>query len=69
MLLFDPPERDVPVGPPPDPEPRNPIVEHADVDDDPDVDEVELVDTDEFGEPIDESATDEDADDRDKSEI
>jgi hypothetical protein len=53
----------------PEPQPPNPAVEHADVDDDPDVDEVEIVDTDEFGEPIDESATDEDADDWDKSEI
>ena len=66
-----------PVNPPEDPEftqdpepkPPNPIVEHADVDDDPDVDEVEIVDTDEFGEPVDQSQTDDDADDWDKSEI
>ena len=60
----DPPVSEVPVDAPP-----NPVVEHADVDDDPDVDEVEIVELDEFGEPIDESETDDDADDWDKSEI
>ena len=53
----------------PEPQPRNPIVERADVDDDPDVDEVEIVDTDEFGEPLDQSQDEEDSDDWDKSEI
>jgi hypothetical protein len=63
MLLFDPPEReDVPMDPPPDPEPPNPTIDEADVDDDPDFDEVEIVDTDEFGEPI-EPGAGEDADD------
>ena len=69
MLLLDPPERDVPFKPPPDLEPPNPTVEHADVDDEPDADEVEIVELDEFGEPIDESQSDDDADDWDKTEI
>jgi hypothetical protein len=51
----------------PDPQPRNPSVEHADADDDPDVDEVEIVDTDEFGEPIDESQVQDD--DQDEGEL
>jgi hypothetical protein len=70
MPLFDPPERrPIPHEPPTEEEPPNPVVDHADADDDPDADEVEIVDTDEFGEPIDESVTDDDADDKDPSEI
>ena len=68
MPPINPPEDHEPTQ---DPElqPPNPIVEHADVDDDPDADEVEIVDLDEFGEPIDESEEDDDTDDWDKSEI
>lgn len=63
-----------PLSSPPDPgidepQPPNPIVDQADDDDEPAVDEIQLIDKDEFGEPIDESETDDDADDWDKSEI
>lgn len=70
MPRVDPPEhRPIPPEPPAEEQPPNPIVDHADADDDPDVDEVEIVDTDEFGEPVDQSQTNDEADDWDKSEI
>jgi hypothetical protein len=70
MSPLNPPERrDVPLEQPPDePQPPNPTLEQAD-DDEPAYDEVEIVDTDEFGEPIEEWEADEDADDWDKTEI
>lgn len=70
MTPFDPPERPKTRRPPAaDEAPANPIIEHADVNDEPAFDEVEILDENEFGEPIDESTVDEDADDWDKSEI
>jgi hypothetical protein len=61
------PEPPIPEDPDPAESP-NPTIEHAD-DDEPAYDEVEIVDTDEFGEPIEPSGTDDDADDWDKTEI
>ena len=59
MAHVTPPEDPVLTDEPDQPAPA-PTIEQADVEDDPAYDEVDIVDTDEFGEPVDGSQMDDD---------